>query len=118
MRYVRYGFLGVLAVVLISVALANRGVVALRLLPETLAVPLGLDWTINLPLFIVIFAAIIGGVLIGFVWEWLREHKHRATAARKDGEVRQLKREVSRLKGSSASKGEQDDVLALLDEAG
>ncbi|WP_322865241.1 LapA family protein [Aquicoccus sp. G2-2] len=117
MRYIRYAFLGVLAVVLISVALANRGAVALHLLPNGLAKPLGLDWTINLPLFIVIFAAIIAGLLIGFVWEWLREHKHRATAARKEGEVRHLKREVSRLKGTGAAKEEHDDVLALLDEA-
>jgi uncharacterized integral membrane protein len=116
MRYIRYGFLGALAVVLISVAMANRALVELRLLPDELATPLGLAWSVQLPLFLVIFAAIIAGLLIGFVWEWLREHKHRAEAARKTGEVRQLKREVNRLKGSARPE-EQDEVLALLDEA-
>ena len=116
MRYIRYAFLGALAVVLISVAMANRGAVELRLLPDELAAPLGLAWSIELPLFVVILAAIIAGLLIGFVWEWLREHKHRAQAVRKEGEVRQLKREMSKLKGSSKT-GEPDDVLAILDEA-
>ena len=118
MRYIRYAFLGALAVALISVAMANRGSVELRLLPDELATPLGLGWSVELPLFLVIFAAIIAGLLLGFVWEWLREHKHRAEASRKKGEVQQLKREVSRLKGSGAGKpGEADEVLALLDKA-
>ena len=116
MRYLRYGFLGALAVVLISVAMANRGAVTLRLLPDELAAPLGLSWSIELPLFLVIFAAIVAGLLIGFVWEWFREHKHRAEASRKAGEVRQLKREMSRMKGTT-EKGEPDEVLAILDEA-
>ncbi len=117
MRYIRYGFLGALAVVLISVAMANRAPVELRLLPDDLAAPLGLAWSIEMPLFLVIFAAIIAGLFIGFVWEWLREHKHRAEAARKKGEVQQLKREVNRLKGSGRST-QEDEVLALLDQAG
>ena len=120
MRYIRYGFLGVLAVVLISVAMANRGGITLRLLPDELATPLGLAWSIELPLFVVIIAAIVAGLLIGFVWEWLREHKHRAEAARKSGEVRQLKREVTRLKGDAdadGAGGTEDEVLALLDKA-
>ncbi|MCF3593294.1 LapA family protein [Rhodobacteraceae bacterium LMO-12] len=116
MHYIRYGFLGALAVVLISVATANRQPVELRLLPDDLAAPLGLAWSIELPLFLVIFAAIIAGLFIGFVWEWLREHKHRAEVSRKQGEVQQLKREVSRLKGSGKSAAE-DEVLALLDKA-
>ena len=116
MRYIRYAFLGALAVVLISVAMANRAPVELRLLPDELATPLGLAWSMEIPLFLVIFAAIVAGLFIGFVWEWLREHKHRAEVSRKKGEVRQLEREVSRLKGSGKSK-EEDEVLALLDKA-
>ncbi|MDQ2089486.1 LapA family protein [Marimonas arenosa] len=116
MRYVRYGFLGALAVILISVAMANRGAVQLRLFPEELGALLGLNRSVELPLFIVIFISIIAGLLIGFVWEWLREHRHRAEAARKAGEVRQLKREMSRMKGTT-DKGEPDEVLAILDEA-
>ncbi|WP_137702905.1 lipopolysaccharide assembly protein LapA domain-containing protein [Marimonas lutisalis] len=116
MRYLRYAFLAALAVVLISVAMANRGAVELRMLPEELGTLFGINRSVELPLFIVIFAAIVAGLLIGFVWEWLREHKHRAQAVRKDGEVRELKREVQRLKGTQKGT-EKDEVLALLDEA-
>lgn len=116
MRYIRYAFLGALAVVLVSIAMANRDPVTLRLLPDELAAQMGLARAIEVPLFLVIFAAVIAGLLIGFVWEWLREYKHRKEVVRKSGEVRQLKREVNRLKGAGKPE-EHDEVLALLDEA-
>jgi uncharacterized integral membrane protein len=115
MRYIRYAFLATLGVILISVALANRGFVTLNLLPPALSDLLGIDYAISLPLFIVIFASIVAGLLIGFVWEWLREMKHRSGKARAERQLRETKREVRRLKkGDSRDK---DEVLALLDEA-
>ncbi|TNF59104.1 MAG: LapA family protein [Rhodobacteraceae bacterium] len=114
MRYIRYAFLASLALALMSVALANRGDVTLQLLPDGLSDLFGLNWRIEMPLFIVVFGSIVAGLVIGFVWEWLREHKHRAEAARKGREAKQLQREVSRLKTEKA--GERDEVLALLDD--
>ncbi len=113
MRYIKYGFLAALGIVLITVALANRGAVTLRLLPEDLALLPGSDAAIDLPLFVVILGGIVAGLLIGFVWEWLREHRLRAEAARIKRQAADLKREVSALKSSDAPK---DDVLALLEE--
>jgi uncharacterized integral membrane protein len=115
MRYIRYAFLATLGVVLISVALANRGSVTLNLLPEPLAQLLGLHYSISLPLFVVILGSIIAGLLIGFVWEWMREYKIRAAAGRTERELQQTKREVRRLKGKQEE--EKDEVLALLEEA-
>ncbi|KMK68890.1 lipopolysaccharide assembly protein LapA domain-containing protein [Puniceibacterium sp. IMCC21224] len=116
MRYIRYAFLAALAIVLISVALANRELVTLKLLPGDLSVLLGMQETIQLPMFLVIFGGIVAGLLIGFVWEWLREHKHRAEASRRQSEVKQLERELRRVKGQRDK--DKDEVLALLDEAG
>jgi len=65
-------------------------------------------------LFIVIFGAIISGLFIGFVWEYMREYKHRAAASQHRREKNQLAREVSKLKVDKA-KSEGDEVLALLD---
>ncbi|MBT8456320.1 MAG: LapA family protein [Rhodobacteraceae bacterium] len=113
MRYIRYAFLGSLGIVLLVVALANRGPVTLQLLPGELAELAGLAPSITLPLFIVIFGGIVAGVLIGFVWEWLREHKHRAEAASQRRAREQLEREVSQLRGPEKKAG--DDVLALLE---
>jgi hypothetical protein len=64
----------------------------------------------------VIFAAIIAGVLVGFVWEWFREHGHRATASRKSREVARLERELAVMRDAT-SVPPKDDVLALLERA-
>jgi lipopolysaccharide assembly protein A len=113
MRYLKWGLLALLAVVLLTVALANREVVELRLLPVEMAAFLGIDLTIRLPMFLAIFGGIVAGLLIGFVWEWFREHKHRAAASRAQRDKAALEREVSRLK--STDPAPQDDVIALLE---
>lgn len=114
MRYIRYAFLAALAACLVTVALANSAPVALNLLPEAVALLVGINATITLPLFLVIFAAIVVGLLIGFVWEWLREHKHRAEAARERRSRERLEREVRKVK-TEAQGG--DEVLALLEDS-
>ncbi|MDC0738738.1 LapA family protein [Cognatishimia sp. SS12] len=113
MRYIRYAFLATVAVVLISVALANRDMVTLNLLPAPLAQLTGWEYAISLPLFIVIFGGIIVGLLLGFVWEWMREYKLRAAASRTERELKQTQREMRRLKGREGK--DQDEVLALLE---
>ena len=114
MRYIKFAFWAVVAVCLIVVGLANRGMVTLRLLPPALSDLAGLGPELRLPLVVVILLGVAVGLLIGFVWEWIREYKHRSRAARRQREVRRLEREVSRLK-SEKHEG-QDDVLALLEE--
>lgn len=116
MRYIRYAILAAIAVVLIIVALANRATVTLNALPEGLAEIPGmtvLNHSVNLPLFVVIFGGVLMGLLLGFVWEWIREHKHRAEVSRKQSEVARLQRELRRTK-AQRDEG-KDEVLALLD---
>ncbi|WP_226779058.1 lipopolysaccharide assembly protein LapA domain-containing protein [Oceaniglobus trochenteri] len=114
MRYIRYAFLIVLAVCLIVVALANREMVTLQLLPVEMAGFLGLSWSVTLPLFLVILGGVVAGVMVGFIWEWLREHKFRAEAVRQRREKEKLEREMKRMAAPSERKG--DDVLAILDQ--
>jgi uncharacterized integral membrane protein len=116
MRFLRYLFLALLAIALLIVALANRNLVTLTLLPEEIATFVGYNAAVSLPLFLVIFAGIVAGVVIGFVWEWFREHKHRAEAVTNRREREKLEREVSRLK--PATERQTDDVLALLESGG
>jgi uncharacterized integral membrane protein len=115
MRYIRYAFLGALGAALISVALANRDVVTLTLLPEALSDLAGLNHSIELPLFLVILGAIVVGLLIGFVWEWMREHRMRSDKTKAERELHHTKREVRRLKGRNAEN--KDEVLVMLEEA-
>jgi uncharacterized integral membrane protein len=112
MRYIRYMVLAAMAIVLVTIALANRGALTLRLLPETLSGLFGFSWQITLPTFVVLLAAVLVGVLLGFVWEWVREHRHRAEAAYHKKERERLEREMKKTR-PSPSKG--DDVLALLE---
>ena len=114
MRYIRYAFLASLGVILISMSLANRGAVELRLMPDAIAGLVGFNPSISLPLFVVILGGIAAGLVIGFVWEWLREYKYRAEATRQTREARRLEREVSRLKTEKT--GSRDEVLALLED--
>ena len=115
MRYLRYAFLAALGIILISVSLANVQSVELKLMPDALAELLGFNLSASLPLFMVVLGGVAAGLVIGFLWEWLREHKHRRDATVKKTEVRKLEREVKKLK-KKQNEG-KDDVLALLDEA-
>ncbi|KZY03856.1 MULTISPECIES: lipopolysaccharide assembly protein LapA domain-containing protein [unclassified Sulfitobacter] len=116
MRYIRYLCIAIFALALIAVALANRAIVPLRVLPAEISGWFALNPEINLPLFLVILGSILAGLLVGFIWEWIREYGERAEAARKEREIRRLEREVARLK---AEKHEgKDEVLALLEQTG
>jgi lipopolysaccharide assembly protein A len=116
MRYIRYACIAIFALAIISIALANRGMVSLRVLPGEISGWFALNPQIELPLFIVIMGSVLAGLLVGFIWEWIREHGERAEKARLERERRRLEREVARLKGEKHQG--KDEVLALLDEAG
>ena len=113
MRYFRYGLLGVLAFALSCVAIANRGKVTLILFPNDIGDLVGINPSVETPLFLVIFLSVIVGLMIGFCWEWLREYKLRAEGSRSARKVNKLQREVRKLQDSSS--GKKDEVLALLE---
>ena len=115
MRYIRYASIALFAVVLIAVALANREMVEIRLIPEGIADLFTLTPELRLPLFLIVYGGILVGLLVGFVWEWMREYGERAEAARQAREIRRLQREVDRLK-EEKHEG-KDEVLALLEKA-
>ncbi|MFK7762109.1 MAG: LapA family protein [Roseobacter sp.] len=115
MRYIKYALILTFGVALIAVALANRAMVSIQLIPSEVAGWFAMNPQIELPLFIIIFGGIVVGLFVGFVWEWIREHGQRAEAARQAREMRRLQREVTRLKGEKHEG--KDEVLALLDEA-
>lgn len=113
MRYVRYAFYGTLGLALLTIALANRGPVTLQLLPEEIAAFADWNYSVTLPLFLVILGFIVFGLAIGYAAEWLREHKHRAAASENRRERQRLEREVDKLKTPAPGSG--DEVLAILD---
>lgn len=110
MRYLRYTFYAALMLVLVMLALANREMVTLAVLPEQLAGFLPI--TFKIPLYIVIMLSMLAGLMVGYVLEYFREHRLRRDGAAKRREVENLTREVKTLKEKSGV--EEDDVLALL----
>ena len=110
MRNIRYGFYAVLMLVLVMLALANREMVTLAVLPEQLSSLFPVS--VRLPMFVVIMLSMLAGLLIGFVLEYFREYKQRREAAVQKREAASLASEVDTLKKQAGA--EEDDVLALL----
>jgi uncharacterized integral membrane protein len=84
-----------LAVVIVAFAVANRQTVTVSFDPFDAAAP---AYAATMPLFVLIIALLILGVLIGGVAAWLRQGKWRRTARRLDRDMRDLRAEVEGIK--------------------
>ena len=113
MRLVRTLFLIFLAIILLVISIANSKNVSLYLLPTDLSSLIGTTISINVPLFLVFFSGIFIGLVIGFVWEWLREYKFRVEANRNEKRLSRAETKLSEMHGKE-HKG--DDVLTLLEK--
>lgn len=114
MRYIRYISIAIFALALILVALANRVSVPVRLVPEELTNFTALNPAHEVPLFVVIFGGILAGLILGFIWEWIREAGDRAAAAKQAREMNRLRAEIKLLKAQKHAG--KDEVLAILDD--
>ncbi len=112
MRFIKTTLLLIICVIIAVMAVANRQAVTLQLVPEQLAELLPFPNTYTLPLFVVLIAAIVLGMCIGYLVEYLRERKHRRSAKTSRREVTKLEGEVAKLKKKHGD--EEDDILALL----
>ncbi len=117
LRIAKYLFLFIVAVALVLMALANRETVVVEMVPEALVGWFGVQYAIALPLFLVILGAVMVGILVGFVWEWLREYRYRSDAKIHKRAAQSLEREVKTLKGGTG-RDAQDEILALVDGPG
>ncbi len=87
-----------LAIVIIAFAVANRQNVTVSLDPFNPDVPAA---SLTKPLFIVLLAVLILGVIVGGVASWLRQTKWRRAARRLEREVADLRAENDALRRSS-----------------
>ena len=112
-RLLKQIILGIILIAIVMVALANREMTTVQLIPEPL-VPLfgGTNYSVTLPLFVSLLAAIGVGLLVGYLFEWIRERKHRRAVVQRERQVSRLESEVEKLRRKTGE-GE-DDVLALL----
>ena len=113
MRYVRMLLVALLAIILAGVALANRQLVTVSLFPGRLDRYMGGDWQVQMPLFLVIILALLAGMILGLIWEWMRETAVRQESARRAHDLQVLEREVRGLRVTHHAP--RDEVLAILD---
>jgi len=113
MRLIRTLFLFCLATLLFLLSLANSEKVTLYFLPKNLTALFEIGFAVNIPLFLVFFSGIFIGLVIGFVWEWLREYKFRVEANNYQKRLFKAETELSEL---HAKENKKDDVLTLLEK--
>ncbi|MEL6576138.1 MAG: LapA family protein [Pseudomonadota bacterium] len=101
LRIIKIAVLLTICVVLVVVGVANMQFVPLRLIPEGMSIPetgATSDPLITLPLSVVILAAMLVGFVIGEIFEWMREGKHRRERDNRGREIQALRAENARLK--------------------
>jgi uncharacterized integral membrane protein len=84
-----------LVAIIVAFAVANRQAVTVSFDPFSAASP---AYAATLPLFAIIFAVLILGVLIGGIAAWIGQRKWRRSARRLDGEVRALHEEMATIR--------------------
>lgn len=89
-RFFVWLILAPLSVVAVVLAVANRRIVTVSIDPFSQDAP---AYAIDLPLFIVIFAALIAGVLIGGTAVWFGKLRWRMAAYRAEREAARLRAE-------------------------
>lgn len=85
------------AILLIALSVANRAPVSFSFDPFSSGTP---SLSITLPLFVLIFAAFIAGLLIGGIATWLGQHKYRKAARRGVAEAGVLKARMDAAKSA------------------
>ena len=88
-----------LALVLLVFALANRRFVMVSFNPFD---PSDTSLALTLPLFIVIIAAAMLGVLVGGLAVWFGQRRHRKAARRLEAEAAQARSELAELRRNAA----------------
>ena len=83
----------------------------IRILPSELEGFFGSGMIFSIPIFVLFLCGVIFGLFVGFVWEWIREMKHRSASSRKSKELAKVENELSQLKRES---GQNEDEIMLL----
>jgi uncharacterized integral membrane protein len=89
-----------LAIILISFAVANRQTVTVSFDPFDKADP---AFSLALPLYVLILALVIAGVVVGGVAAWMRQGKWRWRARLAESQARELRTENDQLKRRDGS---------------
>jgi uncharacterized integral membrane protein len=110
-RFLKALILLPVAIFIVLLAVANRSPVTLSLDPFSGPNP---EFAVQLPLFAIIFAAVMAGVVIGGVATWLAQGKHRRARRQFRREVGQLRHETERLRTQAPDRKSPASTLPTL----
>jgi uncharacterized integral membrane protein len=100
-----------LALVLISFAVANRAIVTVALDPFDQADP---ALVFSQPMYLLIFVVLIVGVVLGGCAAWLRQAKWRGRARRAEAQVRALRAQLGEQSGTASTAAPAAERLRLI----
>lgn len=110
MKTIRYAMYAILGIFLLLMALNNQQATQFVVLPDY--IPGFPAIVFNVPLFIVILGALLIGIVIGYVLEYIRETRIRLNASRTQKALKKTTAELDALKNQTGI--HDDEVLALL----
>lgn len=117
MKYLRYAFLAIILLLCVTVALANRDPVTLALWPDTVTAFIGFGYSLTLPLFVIVGLAVGLGLVLGLIWEWLRERGQRVEGKKAQKELARVNAGTTpAAPANTTSTAPRDQVLAILDD--
>lgn len=87
-----------IGVVLIAIAVSNRQAVAIAVPPYLDGQPL---YSVSIPLFFVLFAVLLLGMIVGSLVTWIRQGRYRKEARETRAKVDQLSREADAQKAKA-----------------
>jgi hypothetical protein len=100
-----------LALVLVSFAVANRQIVIVSFDPFDQANP---ALAVSQPFYLLIFALLLAGVLLGGCAAWLGQGKWRARARRAEAQLAQLRAQAGAQAGAGPTAPAQNSPLRLI----
>lgn len=103
-----------LGLILIVFSVANRHLVTVSYDPLETGAPLG---SIQLPLFVVIIASAILGVIAGGIGTWIGQRRWRRAARRHQAEAIEAKTQLSNLRASIVSPAPSEPKRLLLEQS-
>lgn len=112
MRLLTYLLLGLAAIVVVALSVANRHIVTVFTSPDLGAYGIPATPEYQVPLFVVALACGTVGFILGALREYLREGRHRRSAAQRAREIGRLQREMDAFKTTTQHDAD-DEIIAL-----
>ena len=114
LRYIKLLAAALVGSLLIIFGLSNTETVVLKLLPENFEWVGFVSGRYVLPIFLLVYLAMLTGIVFGIVYEFFRERKYRLKLRRKEKELRLLRKKIKELNSNNVAG--DTEILNILDE--